>query len=255
MGARHYSPALSRWLVPDPLGEKYYDISPYAYCAGNPVMFIDPTGLSIDEYYRSLNGKYLGRDAYGGSSRLIDPIIYNALSSGNKDIQSLSTIERDAQRIADLSRQTRVEHQVYIILDQKRSIVTTIDGPQGNNNRSSIEYYPGKVVGASFYDRPGGPIIIGQIHGHPASNTGGETLRTMSPNFDVPTAIRMQIPLYGIDAMYGRSGDSVDVHRVTPSGKVSIRVRRTIGTNSYSNYNNWGAEALRLWGSSLFPTY
>ena len=28
----------------DPLAEKYYHISPYVYCAGNPVNVIDPTG-------------------------------------------------------------------------------------------------------------------------------------------------------------------------------------------------------------------
>ena len=44
MGARHYSPALSRWLVPDPLGEKYYDVSPYAYCENNLLSFVDPDG-------------------------------------------------------------------------------------------------------------------------------------------------------------------------------------------------------------------
>lgn len=43
-GARQYSPSLSRWLVPDPMGEKYYDVSPYAYCAGSPVNFVDPIG-------------------------------------------------------------------------------------------------------------------------------------------------------------------------------------------------------------------
>lgn len=43
-GARHYSPSLSRWLAPDPLSEKYYDISPYAYCDGNPVMLVDEDG-------------------------------------------------------------------------------------------------------------------------------------------------------------------------------------------------------------------
>ena len=31
---------------PDPLAEKYYSISPYAYCAGNPVRFVDPEGES-----------------------------------------------------------------------------------------------------------------------------------------------------------------------------------------------------------------
>lgn len=45
-GARQYSPALRRWLVPDPMSEKYYGISPYAYCANDPVNMIDPSGLS-----------------------------------------------------------------------------------------------------------------------------------------------------------------------------------------------------------------
>ncbi len=31
----------------DPLAEKYYGISPYAYCAGNPVMYVDPDGKKI----------------------------------------------------------------------------------------------------------------------------------------------------------------------------------------------------------------
>ena len=35
--------------MPDPLGEKYYDVSPYAYCAGNPVNLVDPEGEKI--YY------------------------------------------------------------------------------------------------------------------------------------------------------------------------------------------------------------
>ena len=43
-GARHYSPTLCRWLTPDPLSEKYYDVSPYAYCAGDPVNMVDYDG-------------------------------------------------------------------------------------------------------------------------------------------------------------------------------------------------------------------
>ena len=43
-GARHYSPALRRWLTPDPLSEKYYTSSPYAYCADNPINLVDPDG-------------------------------------------------------------------------------------------------------------------------------------------------------------------------------------------------------------------
>ena len=43
-GARAYSPALRRWMTPDPLGEKYPAVNPYAYCAGDPVNYVDPTG-------------------------------------------------------------------------------------------------------------------------------------------------------------------------------------------------------------------
>ena len=37
----------------DPLAEKYYHISPYAYCAGNPVNMVDPDGLSTYVYQSS----------------------------------------------------------------------------------------------------------------------------------------------------------------------------------------------------------
>ena len=43
-GARQYSPALRRWMTPDPLSEKYYGMSPYVFCADNPVNFVDPDG-------------------------------------------------------------------------------------------------------------------------------------------------------------------------------------------------------------------
>jgi RHS repeat-associated protein len=47
-GARHYDAALGRWLTVDPMAEKYYSISSYAYCGNNPVNRIDPDGMSYD---------------------------------------------------------------------------------------------------------------------------------------------------------------------------------------------------------------
>ena len=46
-GARQYSSTLRRWMTPDPLSEKYYGISPYAFCADNPVNIIDADGEVI----------------------------------------------------------------------------------------------------------------------------------------------------------------------------------------------------------------
>ena len=43
-GARRYDPLLARWTTPDPLLEKNYGVSPYAFCNNNPVNFVDPDG-------------------------------------------------------------------------------------------------------------------------------------------------------------------------------------------------------------------
>ena len=46
-GARMYNPTIARWTTSDPLSEKYYGISPYVYCLGNPISIIDPNGMDI----------------------------------------------------------------------------------------------------------------------------------------------------------------------------------------------------------------
>ena len=46
-GARQHDPILARWDRIDPLCEKYYSTSPYAYCVNNPVKFVDPDGRKI----------------------------------------------------------------------------------------------------------------------------------------------------------------------------------------------------------------
>ena len=43
-GARNYDAPLLVWTTVDPLAEKYYNSSPYAYCANNPISNIDPDG-------------------------------------------------------------------------------------------------------------------------------------------------------------------------------------------------------------------
>ena len=49
-GARQYDPILARWDRVDPLAEKYYSFSPYAYCVNNPINFIDENGDSTRVY-------------------------------------------------------------------------------------------------------------------------------------------------------------------------------------------------------------
>jgi hypothetical protein len=43
-GAMQHNPVLGRCDRVDPLCVKYYGVSPYGYCANNPIKFIDPDG-------------------------------------------------------------------------------------------------------------------------------------------------------------------------------------------------------------------
>ena len=54
-------PDLSIWLSVDPMSDKYPRLSPYVYCANNPVKLVDPNGEEIGDYF-DLNGFFLGSD-------------------------------------------------------------------------------------------------------------------------------------------------------------------------------------------------
>jgi hypothetical protein len=50
---------ISRWLSPDPLGEKYYQLSPYNFVANNPILYTDPDGREIQVHFENEEAKKL----------------------------------------------------------------------------------------------------------------------------------------------------------------------------------------------------
>jgi len=71
--ARQYDAALGQFTSMDPLCEKYYHISPYAYCAGNPVKYVDPDGCQPD----SLSAAEMSALAYGPNQEYLDDLLKN----------------------------------------------------------------------------------------------------------------------------------------------------------------------------------
>ena len=74
-GARFYNPDIGRWTTLDPLASKYYNISPYAYCTGNPVRFIDIEGMFVGDPIK--NPKIVRNRAsnlYGEGIRILNGI-------------------------------------------------------------------------------------------------------------------------------------------------------------------------------------
>ena len=69
-GSRYYSSDLSIWLSVDPMSDKYPSLSPYTYCANNPIKLVDPNGEEIAPIYDKW-GNLLGTDNQGLKGKAI----------------------------------------------------------------------------------------------------------------------------------------------------------------------------------------
>ena len=107
-GARYMDHELmTMWLSVDPMSDKYPSISPYAYCAWNPVKLVDPDGRDFDptmekyasqvEHYCDIQIKYLS-----GKESLTDEQKSNLseLQSAKEEIQKMRDDKTTLYRLA-----------------------------------------------------------------------------------------------------------------------------------------------------------
>ena len=93
-GARYYNSDFSIWLSVDPMADKYPSLSPYNYCAWNPMRLVDPNGDTLD-----LVG---GKQAQIDILSIVDPKYQNRISFNNNRVcvntngLSIDEIEQDA---------------------------------------------------------------------------------------------------------------------------------------------------------------
>ena len=108
-GARQYDPAICRFTSMDPLCEKYYNISPYAYCGGNPVNRIDPDGRdwysydgcyqwvsSTNETYKDKSGnkwKNVGHTYTDYATGMYYSLFGQKYNKGHKDLKAVKSID------------------------------------------------------------------------------------------------------------------------------------------------------------------
>ena len=97
-GSRYYSSNLSIWLSVDPMSDKYASLSPYTYCADNPVKLVDPNGEEIVIFVNKTKYTYNGKDFVDGNGNVAtfskNSFEYRVLSDLNKLYNSKSDMIR-----------------------------------------------------------------------------------------------------------------------------------------------------------------
>ena len=97
-GSRYYSSDLSIWLSVDPMSAKYPSLSPYVYCANNPVKLVDPNGEDIWEIDEE------GRIVNHYKSYTKNDVFYKVDKEGNRiDGQSITLDYRTIEKQKSIS--------------------------------------------------------------------------------------------------------------------------------------------------------
>ncbi len=84
-GARLFDSNIGRWLQTDPLAQDYPNISPYAFCANNPMKYVDLDGRMIGDYY-DVFGNFITNDGIDDDKIYISS--QDAISDYRKELDS-----------------------------------------------------------------------------------------------------------------------------------------------------------------------
>ena len=208
-GARMYDPLTARWTAQDPLAEKYYAVSPYAYCIGNPISLFDPNGTdvwTVDAFgnvvwkeqsdthclYYVDNDGNLSEDYVTVSDRsILDDLTKTEVKTdGGTEVSSHSskTGINDMFKVFKFaSDNTKVEWAIH-----RNGDTYTIGTGHKTDNAASWEDYVGAMPNATVHSHPGINAIVSE---ETYSMGYGATVRNNDQN-----NFKLDVKKYGIAA-------------------------------------------------------
>ena len=161
-GARLFDVAgVPMWTSVDPLAEKYYNVTPYSYCAGDPVNRIDPDGKVIVIEYKASDNNYYSLP-FNGSGKYVYPksqfvkdffaaYNYNINNGGGKYMKKAAEDPNNIYYLRDATDPNAVETQEtgfnpqegksYITWESRMGLKTTEGGHQSAATRLEHEFY------------------------------------------------------------------------------------------------------------------
>ena len=228
-GARRRFAGLPIWTSVDPLAEKHYSVSPYAYCSGNPVNRIDPDGR-IDynvnkkgEFYQANPLKDKIKSFFGikdkndrilmeGSSKVISKLPAGSIGKIDHNNEKSTQFEIKSNAVAervfkDVSRNTIVEW-------------ARVEHSTGNNTSNTLttNHLNGSVDGAKVaidYQNAGQSVPLME-HSHQALDSN--------------------VPTWNMRIQVSEDGDMINAKSLPNTTQRALDVP----TNQYEYYNEKG---------------
>lgn len=173
-GTRYLHPKYATWLSVDPLATKYPNVSPYVYCHGNPISWIDPDGK--DDYKMDKWG-YLTfwRKTDGTTDRIYATNGQNMPIS--KDLRKQLMTERDDYN-GNYAVGSKNMGKLFLFVANNTNVewsIVSVKTKDGNRDILSTSH---KTDGVSVLDKkneniPGGFSILDmttQTHSHADEN-------------------------------------------------------------------------------------
>ena len=231
-GARMYDDFICRWFTLDPMAEKYYGISPYVYCANNPIMFIDLHGDSVDmariliydrnnktNYAQTIADDLRSQTGLSISIGVDFKMVYDKDENGQPLIETTT----DANGNTVLAGSATARAHLVGLIDDENTVTVGVSNKGSAGIRNNVWLDPSDINSAIS----GSVNIDGRTFGwgmtflHESYHTkigGGLPDDPYNPG---PVVTKMNIIRFELNTQGGNYGQRLDYHKTT------------LGTNSY----------------------
>ncbi|GHV35815.1 hypothetical protein FACS1894178_6190 [Bacteroidia bacterium] len=163
--ARFYDASTGRFGQIDPMAEKYYPISPYAYCGNNPTRYVDFKGdsISVPQQYQEQFNQDL-ENAFGDNASLF--------SFNEKGILIFNGKKKDLTK-----EQKSVFNKMNKLMKEKDTYTVSYESSYSPKDGSAPINVDGKEAGGAMYYPPDKAIVVSP------NMTGGDVTSVESNSF------------------------------------------------------------------------
>ena len=187
---------LQMWLSVDPMSDKYPSMSPYNYCANNPVILVDPDGRDIYTFddkgniylYEAIEGSSTDHlvvlDKNGKVSRdkngnIKKESFFGKQLSQEVDKGSFDNISIDGKTLIDFKGKGKEASGVFNILADNSSVEWGIVGFKNADSETQFQvgsshnsYFEGSASNVAIEKSNNGNLLV-YNHSHPLLSTDG----------------------------------------------------------------------------------